>query len=326
MELRLAIVELARRLAAVVRPQIGSSNAAEVVGEAQSGDYTFKIDEVAESALERLVREISEESGIAFCFYSEDRGLVNTAGGSDGYVLIIDPIDGTRPAMCGLESCCVSIAAAPFSQSPTFADLEAGCLLELKSGAILAADRTGGVEIGSFSGTELRPLGSRLSDKESVRHLFWAHEVCARPSEATHALLGKLINESSFGGGVFVFNSSSYAISRVITGQLDAYLDPYASLLTGDSSGYWLKRSRELFGGKVFGLFAYDIAASVFLAKRAGAFVCDAMGKPLDTIPLIPGKGDLPLSCVVAANRAMGELLLSFLAEGSLRADSISVK
>ena len=40
-------------------------------------------------------------------------GLVSPAGDRAEWVLVVDPIDGTRPALAGLESCCVSVAAAP---------------------------------------------------------------------------------------------------------------------------------------------------------------------------------------------------------------------
>ena len=42
-------------------------------------------------------------------------------------VLVVDPIDGTRPAMAGLESACVAVALAPLGDGePTMADVRAG--------------------------------------------------------------------------------------------------------------------------------------------------------------------------------------------------------
>ena len=66
-------------------------------------------------------------------FYSEDRGLVSPPDAVD--VLIVDPIDGTRPAMAGLESACVAVALAPLGDgAPTMADVQVGCVVEIKSG------------------------------------------------------------------------------------------------------------------------------------------------------------------------------------------------
>ena len=68
---------------------------------------TFAIDAGAERFLEEWLAEHAPD----VAFYSEDRGLVEPAGGAEA-VLVVDPIDGTRPALAGLESCCVSVAAA----------------------------------------------------------------------------------------------------------------------------------------------------------------------------------------------------------------------
>ena len=79
-------------------------------------------------------------------FYSEDRGLV--APGDATHVLVVDPIDGTRPAMAGLESACVAVALAPLRDGePTMADVELGCVIEIKSGDWYLAVRGGGVEL-----------------------------------------------------------------------------------------------------------------------------------------------------------------------------------
>jgi len=90
---------------------------------------TFAVDEVAERFLEEFVA--SRAPRIAF--YSEDPGLVAPGDAVD--VLVVDPIDGTRPAMAGLESACVAVALAPRGDgSPVMGDVEIGCVVEIKSG------------------------------------------------------------------------------------------------------------------------------------------------------------------------------------------------
>ena len=80
--------------------------------EAAGGDVTFAIDAAAEAMLERFLAERAPD----VAFYSEDRGLVEPSGATPRAVLVVDPIDGTRPALAGLESCCVSVAAAPLGR------------------------------------------------------------------------------------------------------------------------------------------------------------------------------------------------------------------
>src|SRR5205823_3601015 len=80
----------------------------------------------AESTLAGLVAERAR--GLAF--YSEDRGRAAPDGAT--HVLVVDPIDGTRPAMAGLESACVAVALAPLGDGqPTMADVCAGSVVEI---------------------------------------------------------------------------------------------------------------------------------------------------------------------------------------------------
>ena len=133
-------VELVRDLALALRaqvlPMLGShAGRAHADGEGAGGDVTFAIDEQAEQTLESFLSERAPD----VAFYSEDRGLVAPAGGQATTVLVVDPIDGTRPAMAGLESCCVSVAAAPLRDGVTMGDVELGCVVEIPSGAVFLA-------------------------------------------------------------------------------------------------------------------------------------------------------------------------------------------
>ena len=96
-------------------------------------------------------------------FYSEDRGLVSPAGEAE-WVLVVDPIDGTRPAMAGLEAACVSVAAARRSAtaSPTMGDVRVGCVVEIKTGQAFVAERGGGLEPAPALSANTRPLADVL--------------------------------------------------------------------------------------------------------------------------------------------------------------------
>ena len=93
-----------------------------------------------------------------WAYYSEDRGL---QGATDPeLVLIVDPIDGTRPAAAGFESACVSIAAARPAATPTMAELVAGVVQEIKTGDLFAAERGGGLVMRRAAGAPLALLPS----------------------------------------------------------------------------------------------------------------------------------------------------------------------
>src|SRR6266540_944176 len=77
---RQVALELAAALRDEMAPQLGGHAGRAHAGAGEGGDITFAIDEHAEAFMER--------------------------------VLVVDPIDGTRPAMAGLEAACVSVAVA----------------------------------------------------------------------------------------------------------------------------------------------------------------------------------------------------------------------
>ena len=97
-QLRALVAELAGALRERVLPHLGSHAGRAHGGEAPGGDVTFAIDADAEEYLADWVA--ARAPGVAF--FSEDAGLVEPSGSAD-WVLVVDPIDGTRPAMAGLE-------------------------------------------------------------------------------------------------------------------------------------------------------------------------------------------------------------------------------
>src|SRR5687768_17555395 len=169
------------------------------------GDVTFAIDADAERELEAFLAERAPD----VAFYSEDRGLVEPDGGAHS-VLVVDPIDGTRPALAGLESCCVSVAAAPLDGEPRFGDVTHGCVVEIKSGRV-------------FLTGELDP---QLSANRRLERMFWAFGFRGRPARELTEVLAELIDTSSVGGAVFDLGSSAFNMTRVLTGQLDAVIEP----------------------------------------------------------------------------------------------------
>src|SRR4051794_25165871 len=111
--------ELVRELALALRdrvaPQVGSHAARAHAGDAAGGDVTFAIDADAEELLGSFLAERAPD----VAFYSEDAGLVVPSGATPKHVLVVDPVDGTRPALAGLESGCVCGAAAPDREDAT---------------------------------------------------------------------------------------------------------------------------------------------------------------------------------------------------------------
>ena len=51
-------------------------------------------------------------------------------------MLIVDPVDGTRPAAAGLEGAMVSVAVAELTEAPTMGDVVLAASSEIKSGTV----------------------------------------------------------------------------------------------------------------------------------------------------------------------------------------------
>lgn len=309
-----ALLELcegvARRIREAVRPHLGLASSRSITGHGACGDSTFSIDEVAEGILEEC---FSEDPRIAY--YSEDRGLV---GGSKARILlIVDPIDGTRPAAAGLEACCVSVAAADYHPEklpqPRMKDVFLGYILEIKGEGAFWAVRGQGAHW--LEGGEEREL--RAAPHRDLSTLFWTIGFRGRPAFPTVLVLGELIDLSSVDGALFDLGSATYGITRLITGQLHAYVD------VGDRMRRDFPAVEEEFRrvghGQVLNNCSYDLAAANLIAREAGLPVTDAYGRPDDDYPLL-GRGTAnQLSCIVSVDHFLQERLLELVDRGMRR-------
>src|SRR5436190_7407977 len=288
MRIRQLVCDLASTLREEVLPHLGAHAGRAHAGAAEGGDVTFQIDEHAEARMESFLAERAPEVS----FYSEDRGLVSPAGDSAEWVLVVDPIDGTRPALAGLESCCVSVAAAPLASEPTMADVLVGCVLELKSGQSFVAERGKGLEPTSC-----------LSANRSIERMFWTYGFRGRPAKALTEVLAGLIDASSVGGGTFDLGSATFDMTRVLTGQLDAYVEPGPRMV--DEVPGMRAEFERVGAGAVLNNSPYDLAAATICLEEGGAIVTDACGKALGDRPLLGSSHEFQMSCVAAANREL---------------------
>jgi myo-inositol-1(or 4)-monophosphatase len=302
--LRQLVRDLALALREQVLPLLGSHAArahSDAAGE--GGDVTFAIDAEAERTLEEFLAERAPD----VAFYSEDRGLVEPAGGAAA-VLVVDPIDGTRPALAGLESCCVSVAAAPLDGEPTMGDVTVGCVVEIPTGAVFLAERGAGLGEGG---------PPRLSPNQDPGRMFWTYGLRGRPARPTAEVLAGLIDGSSVGGASFELGSACFDMTRVVTGQLDAYVEPGPRLITDVPA---LRAEFErVGGGAVLNNSPYDLAAAALVLEEAGAVVSDAYGRPLADRPLLGSGAEFQMSVVASANQTLQSRILASIDEGVRR-------
>jgi myo-inositol-1(or 4)-monophosphatase len=299
--LRGLVRELALALRERVLPMLGSHAARAHEEElAAGGDITFAIDAEAEELLGSFLAERAPQ----VAFYSEDRGLVLPGGDADA-VLVVDPIDGTRPALAGFESCCVSVAAAPLRDGVTMGEVSVGCVVEIPSGTVFLAERGQGLVEGP-------PV--RLSRNEQLARMFWVYGLRGRPMRVYAEVLGDLVDASSVGGGTFELGSASYDMTRLLTGQLDAYVEPGPRIL--EEVPETRPEFERVGGGSVLNNTPYDLAAATLCLEEGGAIVTDAAGRSLHRRPLLGSGPEHQMSVVASANPRLHELLLEELDAG----------
>ena len=223
-------------------------------------------------------------------------------------MLVVDPIDGTRPALAGLESCCVSVAAAPLDGEPTMGDVTAACVVEIPSGAVFLAERGAGL-------VEAPPV--RLSANERLDRMFWTYGFRGRPARALTEVLAELIDASSVGGGTFDLGSAAFDMTRVVTASSTPTWSP-GPRMVADVPGMRAEFER-VGGGAVLNNSPYDLAAAALVLEEAGAVVTDAYGDPLAAGRCSARAPSSRCRSSRSANRTLHDAILAEIDEGIAR-------
>jgi myo-inositol-1(or 4)-monophosphatase len=302
---RLAL-DLAARVRAAVVPALGAATSRTDVGLAPGGDVTMAIDEIAETVTEQCCAAAGD-----IAFYSEDRGYVEI--GRPRAILLIDPIDGTRPAAAGFEACCVSVAVLPSSRDATLGDVQFGVVHEIKHDQRFYATRGEGARM-ERNGA---PVPIVLSDNVELRALFWASGLRGRPARQSIVVLEELIDGCSMHGSFFDLGSATFDMTRIVSGQLDAYVDMgWLMLHELPELEAAFRRAGD---GRVCTNFPYDVAAAALVVQEAGGVVTAADGGPLSTSPAI-GSGDgWGVAVIASASRPLHDRLLEATRHGMQR-------
>jgi myo-inositol-1(or 4)-monophosphatase len=299
------LTDLCAGLRAVVLPSLGAHAARDHAGVAVGGDVTFGIDEEAERYLVTHMRERLP----GWAFYSEDGGLQGAA--DPEVILVVDPIDGTRPAAAGFEMACVSVAAVPGGGEPTMGDVVAAAVQEIKSGDLFVAEKGAGFSMRRADGGEL-PF--RPTSRVELESLFWTLGFRGRPAVVLAGVLAELIDTSSVGGSVFDIGSATYSVTRILTGQLDAYVDIGPAIIAAHPE--LEAEFRRVGRGHVLCNSPYDLAAVHLLCREAGVPIGDADGAPLDGRPVLGSDASYQMACIAAGNDELQRRLIEVVQRG----------
>jgi myo-inositol-1(or 4)-monophosphatase len=294
-------LDLARRIRGAVVPLVGHPESRRHAGTAPGGDTTFAIDEAAEKVAEEAFAGLDDVA-----YFTEDAGL--KVRGRPGVLFLVDPIDGTRPSTAGFETCCVTLAVVPYGTTAvTLGEVTYGCIVEITTGAAFEARRDAGVR------TEGRSIDP--SNAKDLDGLFWAGGFRGQPAVPLAALLAGILDIAGARGAFFDQGSAAYSLSRVATGQLDAFVDP----------GSWLieevpeleEAFRRVGGGHVLNTTTYDTAAGLLLLWELGCPATDPRGGSLREVPILDEAGKASsVASVAASTPEVHGSLLDALKEG----------
>jgi len=303
-ELAPRIEELGASVLAAIRSVASLGEMRSTSGLTDSGDASFKVDLLAEE----VVKDWLETSPVQLAAYTEEMGFMPGRGDPE-YAIIVDALDGSRAFRAGLETACVSIALARFrgKEETRFRDIQLGYLWETKSDVMFRATAGQGVSI-TRDGVPLAPLSAAAP---TLSEMAWAFEVCGRPARELFFVIKDLVNMSAVRGGCFLFNSTTFGISRIILGRLDAYVDVGVRIVEefpGSVDEMFRAGQRQ-----VLGLFPYDIAATFLIAKEAGIVITDAYGRSLDDRRLLGSGPDTRLSCIAARNSLLHKQIMHYI-------------
>jgi myo-inositol-1(or 4)-monophosphatase len=116
------------------------------------------------------------------------------------------------------------------------------------------------------------------------------------------------------GGATFDLGSATYDMTRIVTGQLDAYVEPGPRLV--DDVPGMREEFERVGGGAVLNNSPYDLAAVVLCLEEAGAVVTDAYGRSLADRPLLGSGHEFQMSVIAASNAELHRRILEHIDKG----------
>ena len=148
--------EAASEVQKVVQPIKGTKESGEFIKMGADGTPTVRIDDVAEMAAFDVLRG----TNIPMVVLSEESG-VERMGDNPEYICILDPVDGTQNAVCGIPFYSISIAIARYREGASMNDIEFGLVMNLETGDVFEAEKGKGAR---FNGEKINAKDERLDE------------------------------------------------------------------------------------------------------------------------------------------------------------------
>jgi myo-inositol-1(or 4)-monophosphatase len=151
---------LAEEVSTAVAPLLGTHEGEKIIGRGASGQYTRRIDKVAEDIAIRFL----EEEEVSMVILSEEAGKVKL-GEDPEYICLIDPIDGSFNAIHGIPICAFSLALAPYHKGASLKDIEYGIVRNIATGDVFEAKKGKGAK---FNGKNIKTAKEENLEESTI--------------------------------------------------------------------------------------------------------------------------------------------------------------
>ena len=285
-------IDVAVRVRATVAPALGDPGARAGVGVAPGGDVTMAIDEIAETVLAETCAAAGD-----IAFYSEDRRATSCSAvprrisrrRSDRR----HPARGRRSRVVlrvGRGRAAVRGRDARRRDDGRRARDQVGRAVRRRRGR---RDERGGAAVG----------------EHRSRRAVLDRGLRGRPAMLVTVALEELIDGSTMRGGYFDLGSTTFNMTRLVTGQLDAYVDIGKSVVERFpvTEGRFVPPAT----GAICTNFPYDVAAAALIVQEAGGVVTEPDGSPIDDLPAVGSGEGYAVAVLASASAPLHELLLA---------------
>lgn len=214
------LINTSKEVYNTIKPIIGSTLASEVIGKGAGGDWTMKIDKLAEDV---IINSIKEQN-LSCIVVSEESGIIKI--GSEPYsYIVIDSIDGTTNAIRRIPFFCTSIA---ISKSNIIKDVHAGVVLNLWDGTIFYAEKG--------NGAHMNDKKIKTSDKTSLEDAVIGIDF-SKAEESIINILKPLFKKIRH---IRHFGANALEICYVASGLTDAFIDVRRMLRVTDIAASYI--------------------------------------------------------------------------------------
>ena len=199
-------------------------------------------------------------------------------------------------------------------------DVVAGVIQEIRSGDVFAAEKGAGFEMRARPADGAADVAascrrSRLpTPRTDIEGLFWTLGFRGRPALVLAGVLEELVDRSSVRGSVFDIGSATFSITRILTGQLDAYVDIGPAIIAAHPETE--AEFRRVGMGGVLCNSPYDLAAAYLICREAGLPIGDADGSSLDDKPVLGSDASYQMACIASGNDELQAMLVDAVQRG----------